>query len=139
MDGRTSVETLRSDVRRVVVEAIHALRNSWTNRRECAWLALIAVPLAMNASGLLQLWWLWLPLTVGAGACTPVWRWTWVVTLQLAILGTEWAFVGAAALTAWPTHRDVVGVVWVGTAIALAAAGFVNRRFNESPARRHPR
>jgi len=138
MDDRTTVESLTKDVRRVVVEAIHALRNSWTSRRECACLTLIAVPLAMNASGLLQLWWLWLPLTAGAAACTPAWRWSWVVTLQLGILGTEWSFVGALALTTWPSHRDVVGGVWIATALALASAGLVNRRYNDVPERRHP-
>lgn len=112
-----------------------AARLSWTIRTDRPWLALVAVPLAMNASGLTDHWWLWIPLVIGAAACTPAWRWTWVLSLQLGFVGTEWAFIGAVSLAMWPTHRTFVGIIWTASVLTLAAVGLFNRRYQSLPER----
>jgi len=120
VNGRLVGSAARTIVRGVV--------NEWVSRRDRPWLALIAVPLAMNASGLETLWWVWVPMLLGAAACTPAWRWSWLLTLQLAVIGTEWAFVGASALGTWPMSHLIVGGVWAGVAFGLALAAEANRR-----------
>jgi hypothetical protein len=107
-----------------VHRSVAVLSTSWSQRRDRPWLALIAVPLAMNASGLVHLWWLWVPLLVGAAASTPAWQWSFVLSFQLAVLGTEWAYVGATALAQWPTQRQFVGLTWAG--VALYTGGVAN-------------
>lgn len=106
-----------------------ALRVAWAARRDRPWLALLAVPLAMNASGLMQLWWLWPLLLAGSAACTRTWRWSWVLSFQLAAIGTEWAYVGATSLAQWPTHRSVVGAIWACVMLYVAGAANLNREF----------
>jgi len=83
----------------------------------------------MNASGLLQLWWIWPVLLAGAAACTPAWRWSWILTFQLAVIGTEWAYVGAISFATWPTQRTVVGAMWACVALYLAGAGNLYRQY----------
>ena len=117
--------------------AAGAVQLAWTQRRDRPWLAMVAVPLAMNASGLTQLWWLWIPLLLGAAACTPAWRWSWVLTFQLGAIGTEWAYVGATSLAEWPTQRAVVGATWTCVALYLAGAGNLNRQLRDLWGRRH--
>jgi hypothetical protein len=92
---------------------------------------MIAAPLAMDACGLLQLWWLWLPLLLGAASCRPAWRWGFVLTFQLGVLGTEWAYVGATALAQWPTQRPVVGVVWAGVGLYSGGAASLHHKFRD--------
>jgi hypothetical protein len=111
------------------------LINEWRSRRDRQLLALVAVPLAMNASGLETLWWTWVPLLLCAAACTPAWRWVWCVTLPLAAIGTQWAFVGETALITWPGSRLIVGAVWAGFALGLAIAAKANRRYWDLPER----
>lgn len=89
----------------------------------------------MNAAALTENWWLWIPLTLGAAACTPNWHWSWVLSLELGLVGTEWTYVGATALATWPTRRPLIGVVWGGAALALAVAGMLNRRYQSLPER----
>ena len=115
---------------------LDALRVEWARRQDRPRLALIAVPLAMNATGLVGLWWTWPVLVAGAAACTPAWRWSWVLTFQLGAIGTQWAYVGAIALAVWPDHRVLVGVVWTGGVLALGLAGDFNRRYHDLRGRR---
>lgn len=110
---------------------VDALRLEWTQRRDRPLLALIAVPLAMNATGLVGLWWAWTVLLAGAAACTPAWRWSWVLSFQLGAIGTQWAYVGAVSLAMWPDQRAIVGGVWAGGVFALGMAGDFNRRYRE--------
>ena len=136
----TTATSARESIRGAIATAhvgrlTSALRLSWTTRTDRPWLALLAVPLAMNASALTEHWWLWIPLVIGASACTPAWRWTWVLSLQLAVVGTEWAYVGAVSLAMWPTQRTFVGFAWTGSVIALAVVGLINRRYQSLPER----
>jgi hypothetical protein len=136
----TTATSVRESIRGAIGTAhvgrlTSALRLSWTTRTNRTWLALVAVPLAMNASALTEHWWLWIPLVISAAAWTPAWRWTWVLSLQLAVVGTEWAYVGAVSLAMWPAHRAFVGFVWTGSAIALAVVGLFNRRYQSLPER----
>jgi hypothetical protein len=108
-------------------------RRVWAQRRERLWLTWVAVPLAMNAAGLEGLWWMWVPLVLVGAASSPSWRWNWVLSIQLGIVGTEWAFLGATSLGTWSSHQAVIGVCWTGAALALALAGIVNRRYLRLP------
>jgi hypothetical protein len=116
-----------------VLRVLKFMRQDWSTRRERPWLALIAVPLAMNATGLLQLWWLWPILLVVAAVSAP--SWWWVLSVQLAIVGTEWAYVGCVALAMWPSAPWQVGIMWGGVALALAVVGMMNRRYQNLPER----
>jgi hypothetical protein len=104
-----------------------AIGDSWSRRQSRPWLALIAVPLAMNVSGMMQLWWLWTPLLVGAAACTRPWRWSLALSFQLGVFGTEWAYVGATALAMWPAQRQFVGLIWASVALCLSGAAHFHR------------
>ena len=108
--------------------AASSVHLAWTKRRDRPWLAIVAVALAMNASGLVAAWWLWVPLLLGAATCTPDWRWSWVLSFQLGIVGTEWAFVGATSLGQWPGQRLFIGASWALVALSLAVAAKLNRR-----------
>ena len=110
---------------------LNAARRDWTLRRDRPWLGLIAVPLAMNASGLMHLWWQWVPLLLGAAACTPKWRWSWILSFQLGALGTEWAYLGATSLAQWPMQRLMVGAIWAWVALCLAGTANLNREIQE--------
>lgn len=137
----TTVRSARESIQWAgVTEFVHrmaaALRLPWKVRTDRPWVALVAVPLAMNATGLTEQWWLWIPLVIGSAACTPTWRWTWVLSLQLGLLGTEWAYVGAVSLAMWPMHRTFVGIIWIACVLALAAVGGFNRRYQSLPERR---
>lgn len=111
-----------------VAKTRDALTAAWLVRRELLWIAYVAVPLAELATGLLRMWWTWLPLLACARACAPRWRWAWVLSLELGFVGVVWATVGISALAQLPTQRVVVGTVWAASALALAGAGIRNRR-----------
>jgi len=112
------------------------MRLAWTQRRDRPWLAMSAVPLAMTASGLMQLWWLWPLLLLVATTCTSASRWSWVLTFQLAVFGTEWAYLGCVALAGWPASRFVVDALWAGVALTLAGAPAANRKYEQRPERK---
>jgi hypothetical protein len=129
----TRVSSVIKAARRVVntvatQRAASAVRLAWMQRRDRPWLAMIAVPLAMNASGLMQDWWLWIPLLLGAAACTPAWRWSWVLSFQLGAIGTEWSYVGATSLGQWPGQRYFIGAAWAFVGLLLAVAAQLNRQ-----------
>jgi len=132
----TAGRTRRFDSLTALSRAVAAARQSWALRTDQPWLTLVAVPLAMTATGLIGDWWLWVPLAGGAAACSPTWRWTWVLSLQLAVIGTEWAYVGAVWLGMWPNDRFLVGLAWTGSMVVLATVGLVNRRYQSLPERR---
>jgi len=107
-----------------------AARDSWTARRDRPLLAFIAAPLAMTATALLGLWWAW-PVLLGCGwAWTKAWRWSWLLTLQLAIVSAEWAYVGANSIGKG-ADRAIAGVLWAAFPLGLAGAGLINRRYHD--------
>jgi hypothetical protein len=101
----------------------------WLRRRR-PWLAALAVPLAMNATMLLTLWWTWFPL----GLCA--WWWSdraplhaWLFSLQRGTVGTGWCVAGTSALQYWSGSMLIVGAAWVAAASTLAALGYLVRSY----------
>jgi len=112
---------------------VDSLLVKWRARSERAWVGLIGVPLAQIATGLLDEWWTWIVLTAAAWACTPKWRWSWLLSLELGFVGTMWAAAGATALAHFPDHLLLVGVLWASFPVALAVVGAANRRRASRP------
>jgi len=121
--------TPASELRHLAVCA----RSKWQARAERAWLGIVGVPLAEIATGLLDLWWTWVPLTAVAWACLPKWRWSWLLALELGFVGAMWAAIGATALAHFPDHQLLVGVLWALFPLALAVVGIANRRRQSRP------
>lgn len=111
----------------------HATHDEWTNRRNNDWLGIIAVPLGMTATGLADQWWSWPLLLIDAACLTRAWRWSWILSLELAWVGTAWAYVGAVQLGVNRSHVLLVGLLWAAVAGALAGAGWLNRRHHALP------
>lgn len=116
-----------------ITSSLRALSAAWRARRERLSVGLVAAPLAMVATGLTGKWWTWPLLLVGSWAYTPSWRWSWMLALEEAFVGLQWAFVGAAMLAQFPEARLVVGALWVAFPLALAGAGMLNRRRHARP------
>lgn len=117
-----------SDLRRVfTASAMHA----WSARRDNYMLTATAVPLAMTATGLLGQWMAWPVLLAAVAACSPGWRWSWLFSLELAFVSTDWAYVG----TVWLGGGSVlpIGIVWATFPLALAGAGAWNRYRTNRP------
>lgn len=99
------------------------------HRRERSWLALVVAPLGIVAATVsLQFWWD-VPLAVA------VWWWgptdepyVWLLGILEGCFGVQWAFIGATCLAAFPEHRLLVGMLWIGYAGGVAAIGLVNRQ-----------
>lgn len=98
-----------------------AIAHGWTARRDRPWISTVAVPLGMAGVGLLGQWWMW-PALILSCVVTSRWRWSWVLSLELGYLGTEWTFVGAYALGTWPGSVVLIGVVWAAFPAVLAVA-----------------
>lgn len=101
---------------------------TWADRRENAWLALVAVPLAMTATALLGQWWTWPILLAESAMATRTWRWSWLLSLELAYVGATWAFVGANALALWPKMTVLVGIAWAAFPAVLVVGVSRQRR-----------
>lgn len=78
----------------------------------------------------LLLWWTWpvLVLCIWWWADSTQWRWTWLVGFEEGIFGTQWLYCGAIALGEFPNMHPLIAVIWIGSALALAAASGYNRR-----------
>ena len=117
-----------------VLHAIGALTShEWSRRRDNALLTAIAVPLAMTATGLLGQWVAWPILLLGSAACSPGWRWGWLFAVELAFVSTDWAYVGTVWLAGAYPNVLSIGVAWAAFPLALAAAGWWNRRRHNRP------
>lgn len=101
-------------------------------REDNLWIDLIAVPLALTALGLLGQWWTWPLMLGGVAALSPSWRWFWLLSLELALIGVQWAYVGAISLGSAPDAVVPIGIAWVGFPLALAGAGAANKRRHHS-------
>lgn len=115
------------DVESARARAARVLSDAWSVRRDDAWIGLVAAPLAMTASALMNDWYLWPELLVCSAVATRAWKWSWVLALEMGLAGTAWAFVGAHALAEFPAQRGLVGAVWAGFAAVLAVASAMNR------------
>lgn len=98
------------------------LSMEWNERRDDPLFGLVAVPLAMTATGLLSQWWAWPLLTIEAVIATRAWRWSWIGALETAFIGMEWAWVGATSLASWPSMTLTIGVIWAAFPAVLAVA-----------------
>ena len=101
-----------------------SLHGSWTHRLAMPWVARIAVPLSMIAAGLTGLWWSWPLLALCALTASPGEAWGWVLAIEEAVIGTEWAWLGASSFASFPTNRGLVALCWVGFPIVLAVVGW---------------
>jgi hypothetical protein len=113
--------------------SIEAVAARWGRRRERLWLGLVAVPLAELATGLLGAWWAWPLLLAAAWAVTPSWRWYWMLSLELGVLGVMWATVGIEVLGRYPDARLMVGAAWAAFPLALTGTGTMSRRRARRP------
>lgn len=133
---RSAPETVpvrQVDVLDWIAPGLDAAITAWQLRRERLTLALVAVPLAETATGLAGLWWAWPALLAGAWACTRTWHWTWLLSLELGAVGVMWGTVGADVLSSSGCNVLVVGAAWAALPLALAAAGWRNRRRHVKP------
>jgi hypothetical protein len=111
------VDVLRSAVK---VARFRAL-NARASRRTRARLSMLGVPLAIVAALMSGLWWATFPLAACAWWWAPRdWGWEWLDAIGLGAIGTEWAYMGASALEAFPDDRLAVGTVWATLPGALA-------------------
>ena len=100
-------------------------------REDRLWLALVAVPLAEVATGLLGVRWLWVPLLGAAYYWTPSARWLVVLSAELGVVGYIWAAVGVKVLTISDgPQRLFASALWVTFPLALAAVSWRNRRLH---------
>ena len=106
------------------------LRGQWAACRPRPWLAVIACPLAMIATAECGLWWAWPVLLVCSRGWTRRMIWNWVLSLEEGVVGSEWAFVGTGSLASFPADRALVGALWTGFPLALAAVGWRSHRAN---------
>ena len=104
------------------------VQGSWAERRALPWIGRIAVPLAGVASGLTGLWWSWPLLGLCALAASPGEAWGWVLAIEEAVIGTEWAWLGASSFTSFPTNRGLVALCWIGFPLLLASVGWWSHR-----------
>ncbi len=108
-----------------------AIADVCRRRRSRPWLAMVAVPLTLNAAWLTEVWWAPLPLGVCAWWWSDrSWRWTWLVAVEAGAFGALWSYSGASALREFPRYRLVVGAVWIAMALALAGVSAYNRAQN---------
>ena len=117
------VDALRSAVVRLRVLTTGATRQARAR------LSMLGVPLAIVAALMSGLWWATLPMVVCAWWWTPHSRgWQWLNAVGRAAIGTEWAYMGASALAAFPDDRLAFGTVWAGLPGVLAIYAACGKR-----------
>jgi len=113
------------------------LSRRWPAHHDKPWLAVIAVPLAMPVCALLGQWWAGAVLMVATVALSPHQRCRWLLALELAVIGTEWAYLGATALAERTNNMLHVESAWLAFPLALAAASAIHRHRKGQPALPH--
>lgn len=113
-----TLRAARTSARRTIDRVLLRMASRSTYAR----LAMIGVPLAL-AAVLMAGWWFLAPVLVG---CAWWWApsssgWEWLEATGRGIVATEWGYIGAGALAAFPTERLPVGLVWIAMPLALAA------------------
>jgi hypothetical protein len=100
-----------------------------SDRHARPWIASVAVPMAITAAALLQLWWTWPALIGGAWWWADrSWRWAWLVPIEAGAIGIQWAYLGVYAIGQWPTHLMLVGLGWAAYPAVLAGICLYERR-----------
>lgn len=104
-------------------------RRSIALRIPLRWVGMVGVPLAVTAAILTASWWALVPLVGCTWLCTPgVWARESLIALETGVVGAIWAALGAYGLTAWPSHRPMVGVLWAASAGTMAVVAVLRRR-----------
>ena len=99
-----------------------------SQRRNRPWLAMVAVPLLMNATMLMTLWWTWPGLIVCVWWWAErSWRYSWVAGVECAAIGTCWCMAGSSALALFNHSVLLVGAIWIATALVLAVESYLAR------------
>lgn len=106
---------------------LHEIVDTWQAREERQWLGLVVIPLAMTASALRGDWWMWPLFIVIAWSMLHTWDWLWLLTLELGVVGWQWAYLGTLAITSHRADLMLVGGAWIAFPVALIAAGMTNR------------
>lgn len=118
-------------------EVLHGIAaratHHWSARRDNLWLTAISAPLALTATGLLGQWVTWPLVLLAVAACSPGWRWSWLFTLELAFVSTDWAYVGTVWLASSLSNVVPIGLAWAAFPLALAGAGAWNRHRHNRP------
>jgi hypothetical protein len=91
-------------------------------------MGMIIAPLALQAACLAGQWWALLPCGLLIYWWAPRDGWSWLVGIQLALAGTEWAFISAWAMRTYPELRLPIGLIWILAALLIAGAGILSRR-----------
>ena len=111
-----------TDLPRVVHSTGLAAYHAYAARRDRDLTAFVGLPLAMLATGLVVMWWAWIPL-VAASALAVRWRWSCLLTLQEGLVGTVWATAGLSYMREFPDEAVIVEGLWVVFPLLLALAG----------------
>ena len=99
-----------------------------SQRHHRPWFAMVAVPLLMNATMLLSLWWTWPALILCIWWWAErSWRYSWVFGVECAATGTCWCMAGAYALVLFNHSVLLVGTIWIVTALILATEAYLAR------------
>jgi hypothetical protein len=117
---RVSIPDDVCDLRALAAHHLHL-------REDNLWVGLILVPLALTALAPLGQWWTWPVMLLGVAAISPSWRWLWLLALELAFVGAQWAYVGAVSLGR-SDDVTLVAIGWIAFPTALAGAGVVSWR-----------
>ncbi len=102
----------------------HQLRH----RHERPWIALVGIPLEAVAVAVAGLWFYEFVLIIPLLWLSP-WEepWIWILGVEEAAFGIQWAYIGVYALVTWSHAIVLVGLLWAGYAGVVAVLGVVNR------------
>ena len=102
--------------------------NQLRHRQERPWIALVGIPLEAVAVAIAGLWFYELILIIPLLWLSP-WEesWIWILGVEEAAFGIQWAYIGVYALMTWSHAIVIVGLLWSSYAGLVAALGAVNR------------
>jgi hypothetical protein len=97
-------------------------------RQERPWIARVAIPLEAVAVALAGLWFYELVVIVPL-LWFSLWEasWIWILGVEEAAFGIQWAYTGVYSLMAWSNKLVVVGALWVCYAGVVALVGVISR------------
>ena len=116
----------------LIIGAINHVVTWWglqlRHRQERPWIALVGIPLEAVAVAIAGLWLYELLLIIPLLWLSP-WEepWIWILGVEEAAFGIQWAYIGIYALLTWDHAIIVVGLIWTGYAGVVVVLGAVNR------------